>query len=614
MGHSIAIVAAVSLAVTMSAAHAADVKKSAMVEFAKARVASGGARWNAVKGTLRGEGRIELARLPGRWSRDEDVAGGRFASRSDVSVFRIAEGFDGRERWRQDPSGGVHPLNGAFSKQATITEAWLARRGWLRPDGDHAQIAALSTRIDDGRRYVVLDAVPRGGQLVQLWFDAERHLLDRTVRTMPISTLTVRYGDYRPVAGLRLPFRIESRDSATSDVEIVEVERWTPIDTFNGSAFAAPMPPDDTTLNGETTIPLDIDGLIAVTAKLNGRAFDFILDTGGHNIITPPVAEELGLHPVGQGASGGAGAGELAQQYVRIDRLDIGAATMRDQHFYVLPLQCGTVERGARPPLAGLIGLELFERFFVRLDYPHRTLTLRQVAPQERRVAGRAVPITFDDDIPLIEGRIDGIPGLLALDTGNSSTTLVQGVWARRHGLADRLKRGIETVSYGAGGVSRNWASRIDSVEIGDAVLKRPIVRYAEDAAGAFSSITEAANIGTETLANFVLDFDYANGVIGFTYVPGLVALPFNRAGLRATKDSSESFRAALVLENSPAAHAGIQRDDQIVAVDGVEAAKMSGRELTHKLTQAPGSEVAILFRRSQDLRETRVRLEEMLP
>ena len=586
---------------------------TAMTVLAQARLASGGPHWDAVDG-LHAEGRIELSRLPGHFARDEDLVGGRYATRSDVGIFRTAEGFDGRAHWRQDPSGGIHMLNGAFSRRATATEAWLTKRGWLRPDAGHARVGPVSTRFENGRGFVVVDALPRGGQPVELWFDATRHRLDRTVRKMPISTLTVRYGDYRSVAGLQLPFSIEARDSGTSDVETVHIDRWAAVKRFDRNTFAAPAPPDDSTLAGETTVPLDIDGLVVVSAKLNGRAFDFILDTGGHNIVTPAAAQELGVHPVGQGASGGAGAGELAQQYVRIDRVDFGDATMRDQHFYVLPLQYGTVERGPRPPLAGLIGLELFERFAVRLDYPRKMLTLRKADPRERRVAGHVVPITFDDDIPLIEGRINGIPGVVALDTGNASTTVVQAVWARRHALAARMKRGIETVSYGAGGASHNWASRIDSMEIGGTVLERPIVRYAEDKAGAFSSITEAANIGTDALANFVLDFDYANGVIGFTYVPGFVPRPFNRAGLRTIKERAESFRVALVLPDSPAARAGIERDDQIVAVDGVAAARMSGLDLAHKLTQAPGSEVALRIRHGDDLRETRLTLVEMLP
>jgi len=586
---------------------------SGVAALAKAREASGGAAWTRIQG-LHGQGHIEVSRLPGTWSRDEDLAKGRWAVTTDVRVFRTAEGFDGRTRWRQDPSGGAHPLNGAYSRRASVTEAWLTRRGWLHPDSEHARIGPTSMKMENDRSFVVIDAAPRGGQRVQLWFDAVTYALDRSIRTMPISTLTVRYSDYRVVSGVRLPFAIESRDSGSSDVEIVHVASWIAQDRFDGAAFTAPKPPDDTTLAGETTVPLETDGLIAVEAKLNGRAFDFILDSGGHNIVTPAVAEALGIHPVGEGASGGAGGGEIAQQYVRIDRVDIGDATLTDQHFFVIPLQYGTVERGSRAPLAGLLGLEMFERFAMRLDYPRKTLTLRKLADYRHQGRGRAVPIAFDDDMPLLEGRIDGVSGLIALDTGNSSTMVVQSVWARKHGLADRLKRGIETVSYGAGGASRNWASRIATLEIGGTVLKRPIVRYAEDKAGAFSSQTEAANIGTDTLANFVLDFDYGNGVIWFTYEPGYVSLPFNRGGMRAIKEVPDSFRVTLVLPGSPAADAGIARDDQIVAIDGTQAAQMSGRDFTHKLAQPVGTDIAFTLRRGAEEREARLRLIEMLP
>ena len=122
------------------------------------------------------------------------------------------------------------------------------------------------------------------------------------------------------------------------------------------------------------------------------------------------------------------------------------------------------------------------------------------------------------------------------------------------------------------------------------------------------------ANIGTDTLANFVLDFDYGNGVIWFTHEPGYVSLPFNRGGLRAIKEGPESFRVTLVLPGSPAAEAGIERNDQIVAIDGVQAAQMSGRDFTHKLVQPVGSELALKLRRGNEEREVRMRLIEMLP
>lgn len=608
----------------LGAASAAPSDPSGLAVLALAREAAGASAWDRVT-FLEAHGRIATAGLEGSWHDVEDLRAGRFAMTSDVGVYTVAEGFDGRTRWRQDPSGGVHPLDAPFSRAMAITDAWLARRDWLRvgaprePDAGSAQVGAAEHREEGGRRYDVVTASPRRGQAVALWFDAQTHLLARSVRRMPISTQVVTYADYRPLAGLRLPFRIESGSEGSSQADVVTVAEWTlPAD----ARFAPAHAPADTTLAAPTTVALEIDGSATFEARLNGQPFEFILDTGGHDIITPAVAAALGLQPVGAGESGGAGAGTIAQQDVRIETLQIGAATLRDQHFYVIPLQYGTVERGARPVLAGIIGLELFERLAVRIDYPARTMTLHTFAQAaaERR-AGTAVPMSFDDDMPLVRGRIDGEPGLLALDTGNGGSTVVQGVWARRHGLADRLRRGIETVSYGAGGASRNWVGRLATLQIGDdakrrgdLVLAHRAGRIADDTAGSFSSITEAANVGTDVLANFVVDVDYAAETIRFDRRPGVAAPAYNRSGLRATKDDPAAFDVALVTPGSPAAEAGLAKGDRIVAVDGVDALRMSGRDLAAKTVQAPGSVVELDVRRGDAGFKVRLTLRELLP
>ena len=459
-----------------------------------------------------------------------------------------------------------------------------------------------------------MTATPPGGQAVELWFDARTHLLARSMRRMPISTQAVAYADYRAVDGLQLPHRIEAGDVGSSNLDTVTVARWSRT-APRDAAFAEAVPPADTTLAAPTTVPVEIDGEVTLQATLNGRTYDFILDTGGHDIITPAVAQALGLKPAGASESGGAGAGTIAQQDVRVASLRIGAATLRDQHFYVIPLQYSTVERGARPALAGILGLELFERLAVRLDYAARTLTLRtfaQAARETRR--GTPVPIYFDDDSPLLDGRIEGKPGLIALDTGNSGSTVVQAVWAKRNDLADTLKRGFETVSYGAGGESRNWASRLGRLEIGGQVLEHQIGRYAEDSAGSFSSITEAANVGTDVLANFALDFDYRHGTIWFDPRPGHVAPPFNRSGVRAYKEDATAFLVALVTPGSPAAEAGLKKGDRIVSVDGVPAERLSGSALFAKNTQAPGTVVEFGIADGTTTRRVNLALREQLP
>src|SRR5258705_10686780 len=102
---------------------------SGLAVLARAREASPESAWKKIRG-LTAKGRVATSGLSGAWTRTEDVTDGRFAAASDLGVMRIADGNDGRVHWRQDPSGGVHPLNGAFAKAATRTDAWLTRRDW----------------------------------------------------------------------------------------------------------------------------------------------------------------------------------------------------------------------------------------------------------------------------------------------------------------------------------------------------------------------------------------------------------------------------------------------------------------------------------------------------
>jgi predicted aspartyl protease len=583
--------------------------------LAAARAAAGGPAWERIA-ALQADGRIRTSGLEGRWQELDDLRGGRFRTAVDVGVYKTSEGFDGHVRWRQDPSGGVHPLDAAFSRTNRITDAWLARRAWLQPNAaaDGTGWSAVTARTEGGRSFEIVTATPAGGRPVELWFDAGTHLLARSVRRMPISTQTTLWDDWRQAAGVRLPFWIESRDSSGAPPDIVTVERWsTP--RAGAAAFAQARPPADTTLAAPTTVPIEVTSFVTVGASLDGRPYDFILDTGGHDIITPEVARALGLKPAGAGASGGAGEGTIAQQDVRVPTLQIGAAILRDQHFYVIPLQYDTVERGARPPLAGILGLEVFERLAARIDYAAQTMTLRtfaQAAREHRR--GEPVAIAFDDDIPLLDGRIAGQPGVIALDTGNGGSMVVQAAWAKANGLAEVMKGGLELVSFGAGGESRNWASRVASLEIGHQVIERPIARYAEDRAGSFSSTTEAANIGTEILAHFALDLDYARGTLWLERNPDYVAPPLGRSGVRASKTDAAAFTVALVTPKSPAAEAGLARGDRIVSVDGVDAARLSGFDLWEKSVQPPGTTVVYGVARGSEVQRVPVVLREMLP
>jgi len=413
-------------------------------------------------------------------------------------------------------SGGVPVLNSESALQAAATDQWLTRRAYLRRHAENASFGEMETRTDAGTRFAVVTATPPRGQPVELWFDPATALLARSVRVMPTTIETVSYTNYREVEGLPLPFRI-SADEGTGDIDILDISEYHVNSAIDNQTFQPLRTPNDTIVaNGEATVPVEIGYFVTLEAKVNGQCpFAFLFDTGGNAILTPEAAAMLGLHPAGAGSSGGAGEGRLSVQYAKVERMDIGGVTFRDQNFFVIPLQYNTVARGQRPPLAGILGPEILERLAVRLDYRNRTMTFWPRESYRHDGQGIAAPITFSDDIPLVRAHLEGNPGDFALDTGNAGSVVVQHVWAEDHGLAEEMKRGVEMVSFGSGGESRNWASRVSDFELADQSFHHVVARYAEDKKGAFSSRTEAGNVGAQVLANFTLDFDYRRAAYG---------------------------------------------------------------------------------------------------
>jgi predicted aspartyl protease len=564
-------------------------------------------------GGISASGQEHAFGLTARWTEDVDVGRRLFSTHADFGLFAIGSVYDGRTEWRIDRSGAVHPLDGRFAAAEAVTEAWLRAFGYLKPGAARYVTAAMGRRQRDGAAYDVIELTPPGGRPVQLWFGASSHLLQYAVRRRPLRTETIHYSDFRRWHGLVLPFREESGAEPGGNGEEVTIDRYRILRPASAGLFRRPRQPRDTVLRGPTTVPIENEAYVVVSAMLNGRGpFDFILDTGGHNILTPAVARQLGLEVAGEGRSGGAGAGTLAESDTRVRELRIGAASMRDQHFYVIPLQYGTVERGRRPPLAGILGLELFERLRVTIDYRSRRLTLRP--PDSLWCPGTAVPIAFDDDMPLVAGAIDGRPGVLAIDSGNAGSTVVQGVWAARNGLAERMRRGIRTVSFGAGGQSTNWIMRGGSVALGGIRVENVDLRLAQDTQGAFSSISEAGNVGQQVLARFAVTFDYAGARMCLAPVPGYVAPPLNRSGLILMKRDPATLEVVSVIEGSPAAEAGMRQGDVVESLGGHDAETLSGIEALAILRQAPGTQVPIRLRRGSSLMALTLRLKDPEP
>ena len=186
--------------------------------------------------------------------------------------------------------------------------------------------------------------------------------------------------------------------------------------------------------------------------------------------------------------------------------------------------------------------------------------------------------------------------------------------WLKQQGVAARYNRGVETVSYGAGGASRNWVSYAQAFGVAGGTVRYPMVRTSDDKGGVSLSVSEAGNLGTHTLANYTITFDYGRSRICMAYVPGYAPVPFGRAGLRAIKTDPETILLSLVNDGGPAAQAGLRKDDKLLSVAGRSARDLSGGDLTRAFTRPPGTHVRVRYSRDGQQHDAEIVLREMLP
>jgi aspartyl protease len=414
-----------------------------------------------------------------------DRATGRFVRRFDAGPVSEREGWDGANPWRADATGMARIQGNADERAAIVEWSRLLAPSERAPAHEHASLAPEVT------------VEPSSGLVTGI----VRHIGAQTERTT--------FGDYRDAGDFRLPFALaDESDNGAWSARIVTVE--TPR-SVPDAAFAPPPAPHDTTLQGVDVVPLDARSefpLIAVSIN-DGPPLRFLLDTGGQNVITPEAARRAGLEPVGGGTVGGAGASLAKVRFASARSVRVGTAVLRDQPFLVLDL-------GAAAPFDGIVGYELFARFAARIDFAHHRLELaRDVA--ELGGSGVVVPMSFAERQPQVEGALDGIPGVMTIDTGSVSSVDVASPFVVEHGLRERYHADVGGYPIaGIGGPVHAYFAHANEVRLGSLRIPDVKLLLTDARSGAEANPTLAANVGTQVLRRFNLVLDYRGGTIRF--------------------------------------------------------------------------------------------------
>jgi hypothetical protein len=560
------------------------------------------------------EGTVTEGGLGGSFTRVVEVGSGRFREHRDYGLFRTGAGDDGGHAWSQDASGFAHVLDSAFAERLARSEAWLkGNQSCARTAGAHVEV--LAPVLEGGTRFDVRRVTPLNGAPIEVWYDGASGLPNRALLQYAENRLVRHYEDWRDVRGGRqVAFKQVDEDIEDESTTTFIVQKVKVSELAERSLFRMPAPPQDVRFLGDSkssSVAYEDDHRtrIYVPVFLNGAGpFTFELDSGGHFILAPKTLAALGLTAQGAFSSTGAGNEVSKAGYVHLDSVRIGSAEIVQQTAKVLPLRESSNDRGSKPPRAGILGLELFERFRISIDRNRQVVTLEAPRSTAPTGPGQALRITFDEDAPLISGSFAGAGGELMIDTGNAGATIIEQPWAEQAGVARFFEAAlsVEDVKFA-----------LAELALGPFRVTREIVSYyGVQPRGSEHTRSVAAVAGEPLLSRFDLTFDYAHGRLWMKPLDQRSPLPFNRSGLTLSKSSDGSFRVAGVIAGSPAADSGLKGGEIVDAVGGQPSRALARADALAIFQQPAGTAVEITVRESGGApgRSLTLKLRDLLP
>lgn len=320
--------------------------------------------------------------------------------------------------------------------------------------------------------------------------------------------------------------------------------------------------------------------IIPVTIN-NSDTLNFILDTGvTHPIITElPFVNKLSLNFLQPIHIHGLGEGEQLTAYKSGNNMiTLQGLVAYDQQINMVINEDFQISQILGIPVHGMIGFNMFKDYVVKIDYPSQKITLTK--PEYYSYRGKekdiVLPLTFEQNKPFVTTNIvtdqnQDVRVKLLVDTGASDALWLS---SKSDSALKVPANFIETfLGRGLGGDLFGKKGRIGAIWVGPLVLYEPIVAFPENDLldQLIGKDDRNGTLGAEILRRFHMTMDYPNR--------RLVLRPngdfkdefnYNMSGLEVTNPmpGAPIFLINNIREDSPAYYAGIQENDQIIAIN----------------------------------------------
>lgn len=324
-------------------------------------------------------------------------------------------------------------------------------------------------------------------------------------------------------------------------------------------------------------VPAQIAGSrVHIPVAVNGKApATFILDTGAAaTVLEKEYAAQNGIRAESKtramGAAGAINVGvaedvvfEFAERRVPVARSPL------------IPLDA--VNRRSGKQVQGILGYEAFASSVVEIDYEGGGVTFHDPKTFAAPKDAVTVPLGFQHGrTPFVNAQLT-LPGgrtvgaRLLLDTGASAALILTRSFVDEHDID--VEGGINTaLGLGVGGATSERTGRIARLDFAGFAFDKPIALLSNATKGVLGDRKVDGILGGEVLRRFTLHLDYKRRQLLVTPNRAL-GEPFDidmtGALLESRDDTFSRLVVHAVLDDSPAARAGIRKGDELHAIDG---------------------------------------------
>lgn len=369
--------------------------------------------------------------------------------------------------------------------------------------------------------------------------------------------------------------------------------------------------------------------LIIVPVQVNGSdTLSFILDTGVSSVIVtdPAAVKKQSMHYTRKVQLSGAGEGEQLTASVAIDNhIAMGHMQAAHQNIVVLDDDVLRLSEYVGVPIHGIFGYEVFNNFVVDIDFQRKEIILTHPKfYRYRRAQGMRWPITIHNSKPYTDALalLDGnkkLPLRVVIDTGAGHALLLNHQKGDEIYLPDKVIRA--QLGRGLNGVINGNLGRIQKIRLGNFEMTDVVTSFPDSASFgvklAHQNAERNGNIGCEILRRFRVTFNYGENYLVLKPVKRLLKQSFEHdmsgLELKARGTNYRNYYISRVIEDSPAASAGLRDGDELLFINNTSAEVLSISEIYKILQKGEGKAVSMLVRRNGSIVFTQFALKRII-